>query len=124
MFFADRFFGFDDAIYASLRLLEIVASAKAPLHELWPMCPSLATPELRVDCSITQVRPGRARTCTAEQPTKSSTSTARVSSSTGVGAWCGPRTHSRCWSSASKQEPHAAGRVARKSRPRWSVSKQ
>ena len=25
MFFADRFFGFDDAIYASLRLLEILA---------------------------------------------------------------------------------------------------
>ncbi|MFT3922848.1 MAG: phosphomannomutase/phosphoglucomutase [Myxococcales bacterium] len=51
MFFADRFFGFDDAIYASLRLLEIVASAKAPLHELLADVPlTYATPELRVDC--------------------------------------------------------------------------
>ena len=51
MFFADRFFGFDDAIYASLRLLEIVASAKAPLHELLADVPvTHATPELRVDC--------------------------------------------------------------------------
>jgi phosphomannomutase/phosphoglucomutase len=51
MFFADRFFGFDDAIYASLRLLEIVADAQAPLHELLADVPkTYATPELRVDC--------------------------------------------------------------------------
>jgi phosphomannomutase/phosphoglucomutase len=51
MFFADRFFGFDDAIYASLRLLEIVAEADAPLHELLADVPTTyATPELRVDC--------------------------------------------------------------------------
>jgi phosphomannomutase/phosphoglucomutase len=51
MFFADRFFGFDDAIYASLRLLEIVAEAKVPLHELLADVPqTYATPELRVDC--------------------------------------------------------------------------
>ena len=51
MFFADRFFGFDDAIYASLRLLEIVAEAKVPLHELLADVPqTFATPELRVDC--------------------------------------------------------------------------
>jgi phosphomannomutase/phosphoglucomutase len=52
MFFADRFFGFDDAVYASLRLLEIVASEKAPLHELLADVPlTYATPELRVDCA-------------------------------------------------------------------------
>jgi phosphomannomutase/phosphoglucomutase len=51
MFFADRFFGFDDAVYACLRLLEIVASAKVPLHELLAdVPPTFATPELRVDC--------------------------------------------------------------------------
>lgn len=51
MFFADRFFGFDDAIYASLRLLEIVAAADRPLHELLADVPhTYATPELRVDC--------------------------------------------------------------------------
>jgi phosphomannomutase/phosphoglucomutase len=52
MFFADRFFGFDDAIYASLRLLEIIAEAKVPLHELLVDVPrTYATPELRVDCA-------------------------------------------------------------------------
>ena len=51
MFFADRFFGFDDAIYASLRLLEIVAASDRPLHELLADVPrTFATPELRVDC--------------------------------------------------------------------------
>jgi phosphomannomutase/phosphoglucomutase len=51
MFFADRFFGYDDAIYASLRLVEIVADAGAPLHTLLADIPkTYATPELRVDC--------------------------------------------------------------------------
>jgi phosphomannomutase/phosphoglucomutase len=49
MFFADRFFGYDDAIYAALRLLEIVAEAEQPLHELLADVPkTYATPELRV----------------------------------------------------------------------------
>jgi phosphomannomutase/phosphoglucomutase len=51
MFFADRFYGYDDAVYASLRLLEIVASATVPLHELLADVPvTYSTPELRVDC--------------------------------------------------------------------------
>ncbi|HEX5661443.1 MAG TPA: phosphomannomutase, partial [Polyangiales bacterium] len=51
MFFADRFFGYDDAVYASLRLLEIVASAGRPLHQLLSDVPTTySTPELRVDC--------------------------------------------------------------------------
>jgi phosphomannomutase/phosphoglucomutase len=52
MFFADRFFGFDDAVYASLRLLEIVADAQVPLANLLMDVPkTYATPELRVDCA-------------------------------------------------------------------------
>jgi len=53
LFFKDRYFGFDDAIYASLRLLEIMKksgppySVKALLRDLPPMT---ATPEIRVDC--------------------------------------------------------------------------
>ena len=51
IFFADRFFGFDDAVYAALRLLEIVAEADRPLHELLADVPeTFVTPELRVDC--------------------------------------------------------------------------
>lgn len=51
VFFADRFWGFDDAIYASLRLLEIVANTGRSVHELLADVPeTFATPELRVDC--------------------------------------------------------------------------
>jgi phosphomannomutase/phosphoglucomutase len=52
MFFADRFFGFDDAIYASLRLLEILAASNEPLHTMLADVPkTYATPELRVECA-------------------------------------------------------------------------
>lgn len=51
VFFADRYFGYDDAIYAALRLLEIVAASERPLHELLADVPkTFATPELRVAC--------------------------------------------------------------------------
>jgi phosphomannomutase/phosphoglucomutase len=51
IFFADRFYGFDDAVYAALRLLEIVAASKVPLHALLEDVPkTFSTPELRVDC--------------------------------------------------------------------------
>ncbi len=52
MFFADRYYGFDDAIYASLRLLEIVANSRKTLTELLVDVPKThSTPELRVECS-------------------------------------------------------------------------
>jgi phosphomannomutase/phosphoglucomutase len=51
IFFADRYFGFDDAVYASLRLLEILAESDRPLDELLADVPQThSTPELRVDC--------------------------------------------------------------------------
>ncbi|MCC6551787.1 MAG: phosphomannomutase/phosphoglucomutase [Polyangiaceae bacterium] len=51
MFFADRWFGFDDAIYATVRLLEIAAAEGRPLRELLADLPeTFATPELRVEC--------------------------------------------------------------------------
>ena len=51
IFFADRYFGFDDAIYATLRLLEIVSKSDVPLHALLSDVPqTFSTPELRVDC--------------------------------------------------------------------------
>ena len=50
-FFADRYFGFDDAVYASLRLLEIVAESGKKLSELLSDVPQThVTPEIRVDC--------------------------------------------------------------------------
>ena len=51
MFFADRYFGFDDAIYASCRLIEILAKTKKPLSSLLLDIPATSvTPEIRVDC--------------------------------------------------------------------------
>ncbi len=51
IFFADRYYGFDDAIYATLRILEIVSQSDVPLHQLLADVPqTFATPEIRVDC--------------------------------------------------------------------------
>jgi len=51
MFFADRYYGFDDALYAACRLLEIVARSGKPLSaQLEGIPKTVSTPELRVDC--------------------------------------------------------------------------
>jgi phosphomannomutase/phosphoglucomutase len=51
MFFADRYFGFDDAIYASCRLLEILAKSGKTVAELLEGVPAtVVTPEIRVNC--------------------------------------------------------------------------
>ena len=51
MFFADRYFGFDDAIYASCRLFEILARSSKSIAELLEGVPTtVVTPEIRVDC--------------------------------------------------------------------------
>lgn len=51
MFFKERYFGYDDAIYASLRLLQILASSERPLSALLSdLPPTVSTPEIRVDC--------------------------------------------------------------------------
>jgi phosphomannomutase/phosphoglucomutase len=50
MFFADRYFGYDDAIYASCRLVEILAKTARPLSSLVADLPkTTVTPEIRVD---------------------------------------------------------------------------
>ena len=50
-FFADRYLGFDDGIYAALRLLEILAqSGKTVLEELSDLPAAFSTPEIRIDC--------------------------------------------------------------------------
>ncbi|MDW8056603.1 MAG: phosphomannomutase/phosphoglucomutase [Elusimicrobiota bacterium] len=52
MFFNDRYFGFDDAIYASLRLLEIIGLEKKPLDKIISFIPNTYnTPEIRVESS-------------------------------------------------------------------------
>lgn len=52
LFFADRYFGYDDAIYASLRVLEIISGLEQPLSTLLADVPqTFSTPEIRVDCA-------------------------------------------------------------------------
>jgi phosphomannomutase / phosphoglucomutase len=51
LFFADRYFGYDDAIYAAIRLLEIIARQRCSLRDLLADVPeTFVTPEIRVDC--------------------------------------------------------------------------
>jgi len=50
-FFADRYYGFDDGIYAALRLLELLLHSKLSLSELLGTLPVRVTsPEYRVEC--------------------------------------------------------------------------
>jgi phosphomannomutase/phosphoglucomutase len=51
IFFADRYFGYDDAIYASCRLVELLSKTDRKLSQLLEDVPKTSiTPEIRVDC--------------------------------------------------------------------------
>jgi phosphomannomutase / phosphoglucomutase len=51
MFFADRWFGFDDAVYAGLRLIELLTRSDQTLAQLYDTLPALHnTPEIRMPC--------------------------------------------------------------------------
>jgi phosphomannomutase/phosphoglucomutase len=51
IFFADRYFGYDDAIYASCRLIELLSKTDKKLSQLLADVPkTFITPEIRVDC--------------------------------------------------------------------------
>jgi len=50
MFFADRYYGYDDALYSACRLIEIVARSGQPLSaQLRDIPKMVSTPEIRVD---------------------------------------------------------------------------
>ena len=51
MFFADRYYGYDDALYAACRLMEIVAKSGKPMSAQLAGLPKMvSTPEIRIDC--------------------------------------------------------------------------
>lgn len=55
LFFADRYFGYDDAVYAGARAIETVARSGRSLSDLLADLPEVAaTPEIRVDCTDDQ----------------------------------------------------------------------
>ncbi len=52
IFFADRWFGFDDAIYSSARLLELVSGSSLKVSEMLAGLPKMfSTPEIRIYAS-------------------------------------------------------------------------
>lgn len=55
IFFRDRYYGYDDALYAALRLLELVSRSGRRLSELLDTVPPMhSTPEIREECSEEQ----------------------------------------------------------------------
>ncbi len=51
MFFSDRYLGYDDAVYAACRLLEILSATEKTIPELLADVPeTFSTPEIRVEC--------------------------------------------------------------------------
>ncbi|MFY9397467.1 MAG: phosphomannomutase/phosphoglucomutase [Desulfomonilia bacterium] len=50
IFFNDRWYGFDDAVYAAARLIEVLSNARDP-QEVFDSLPRMYnTPEIRIDC--------------------------------------------------------------------------
>jgi phosphomannomutase len=52
IFFADRYYGYDDALYAAVRLLSVLADSPRSLAAIMSALPAMVnTPELRIDCA-------------------------------------------------------------------------
>jgi phosphomannomutase len=56
IFFAERWYGFDDATYTAARLLEILSRTDNPTAELNALPTSFSTPELNVPCAEGEAR--------------------------------------------------------------------
>ncbi len=76
-FFADKYLGFDDGIYAALRIAEIISKTESTVGELLADLPTgFATPEIRADCAddkkfdvvkrVTQALSGRGEVTTID----------------------------------------------------------
>jgi phosphomannomutase/phosphoglucomutase len=52
IFFAHRYLGFDDGVYAGARMLELLSTSQQPLSALYDTLPVMVnTPEIRIECS-------------------------------------------------------------------------
>jgi phosphomannomutase len=52
LFFKDKYYGFDDALYAAIRLMSLIARADKPLSDFRDELPeTVSTPEIRFPCS-------------------------------------------------------------------------
>jgi len=58
IFFKERWYGFDDALYAGARLLEILAADERPVKDVFDSLPdAVNTPELRVELTHAELEP-------------------------------------------------------------------
>jgi phosphomannomutase len=117
IFFADHYYGFDDAIYAAARFLDIMATKPGyDLAKRYDQMPKMVnTPELRFPCAD-----DRKFAVVDEVKARLAASGAQVSDIDGVrvkeggGGCCAPRTLRRCWSPLPKR---TARPVSKSSRP-------
>ena len=57
IFFSDKFFGFDDAVYVSLRLIEILLEQNCKLSDIVDSLPQyISTPEIRLECDNDDIK--------------------------------------------------------------------
>ena len=57
IFFADNYYGYDDAIYVSLRLIEVLSASNESLNDLVQSIPKyISTPELRFECKTDKIK--------------------------------------------------------------------
>jgi phosphomannomutase len=55
IFFADKYYGFDDALYAAVRLINILHKSEISLSDMRKALPkTFATPEIRIECNEEQ----------------------------------------------------------------------
>ena len=55
IFYNDNWYGFDDAIFASLRLIEILSSYEISTHEVFKKIPKMfSTPEIKISVKDTE----------------------------------------------------------------------
>ena len=92
MFFADEYFGFDDAFYAAGRLLRILSNSERSLSEMLADVPKYySTAETRVPCSDQhKFKVVQHSGTTSERRIRSLILTGRGCSLTEAGAWSGP----------------------------------
>ncbi len=100
MFFADRYYGFDDALYAACRLMEIVANSGHPLsYQLADLAEDRhdARDPLRLSGRV-EIRRGPARRRSAQSAgIRPLMWMASASFSRMVGVWCALRIRNPCW---------------------------
>ena len=111
MFFGGDYLGFDDALFAAARLLEIVSRQPFGLSPLLADLPkTFATPEIRVDCPEEEKFDLVERAAATSPPSiRSTPSTVCGSPSPRGGVCSAPRTPSQCWSCDSRPPTRSRG---------------